>query len=80
MQVLIIIVTVLHVIISLALIGLILLHSGRGGGLSDMFGGGMGPGGAGGGATLAERNLDRLTVFVGLAFAATTIALTWLLA
>ena len=79
MQVLTIIVIVLHVVVSLALIGLILLHSGRGGGLSDMFGGGMGPGGGVGGATLAERNLDRLTVFVGLAFSATTIALSWLL-
>ena len=51
MQVLTIIVIVLHVIVSLALIGLILLHSGRGGGLSDMFGGGMGPGGGVGGAS-----------------------------
>ncbi len=79
MQVLTVIVVVLHVIVSLALIALILLHSGRGGGLSDMFGGGMGPGGGVGGMTLAERNLDRLTVFVGLAFSATTIALSWLL-
>ena len=80
MQILTIVAVVLHVIVSLALIGLILLHSGRGGGLSDMFGGGFGPGGGSGGATLAERNLDRLTVFVGLAFSTTTISLTWLLA
>ena len=79
MQVVTIIVVVLHVLVSLALIGLILLHSGRGGGLSDMFGGGMGPGGGAGGLTLAERNLDRLTVIVGLAFSATTIGLSFLL-
>ena len=51
MQILTIIVVVLHVIVSLTLIALILLHSGRGGGLSDMFGGGMGPGGGVGGMT-----------------------------
>ena len=78
MGVLTVIVVVLHVIVSLGLIGLILLHAGRGGGLSDVFGGGMGPQSLGG-STLAERNLDRLTVIVGLAFAVTTIALTWLL-
>ena len=72
------IVIVLHVLVSLALIALILLHAGRGGGLSDVFGGGMGPAG-GGGATVVERNLDRLTVATAMGFAGTTIALTWLL-
>jgi len=79
MNVLTAIVTVIHVLFSIGLIGLILLHAGRGGGLTDVFGGGMGPASVGG-STLAERNLDRLTVIVGLAFAATTITLTWLLA
>ena len=78
MGVLTVIVVILHVIVSLGLIGLILLQAGRGGGLSDVFGGGMGPSSLGG-STLAERNLDRLTVIVGLAFTVTTIALTWLL-
>ncbi len=72
------IVVVIHILLSLALVALILLHSGRGGGLSDMFGGGMGPSGLGG-TTLAERNLSRLTVIVGVSFAVTTVALTWLL-
>ncbi|GIU93069.1 MAG: hypothetical protein KatS3mg011_1975 [Acidimicrobiia bacterium] len=71
------VVVVFHVLVSLALIALILLHSGRGGGLSDVFGGGMG--GSLGGSTIAERNLDRLTVIVALVFAVTTVALTWLL-
>jgi preprotein translocase subunit SecG len=69
----------LHLILSLGLIGLILLHAGRGGGLSDAFGGGMGPLGNLGGSTVAERNLDRLTVTVALLFAFTTFALAWVL-
>ena len=69
----------IHLILSLALIGLILLHAGRGGGLSDAFGGGMGPIGGLTGSTLVERNLDRLTVTVAIMFAATTFALAWVL-
>jgi preprotein translocase subunit SecG len=69
----------LHLLLSLGLIALILLHAGRGGGLSDAFGGGMGPLGGGGGSTVAERNLDRITVTVALLFAATTIGLSWVL-
>lgn len=78
MQIVTWIVAGLHVTVSLVMIILILLHAGRGGGLSDVFGGGMGATQMGG-ATLAERNLDRLTVITGLIFGATTIALTWLL-
>ena len=69
----------LHLLLSLTLIALILLHAGRGGGLSDAFGGGMGPLGNLGGSTLAERNLDRITVTVALLFAFTTLALAWVL-
>ncbi len=69
-------VIVIHVIVSLAIIVLILLHAGRGGGLSDLFGGGMGPQG-GGGSTIAERNLDRLTVIAAIIFSITTVILTW---
>ncbi|OFW66694.1 MAG: preprotein translocase subunit SecG [Actinobacteria bacterium RBG_16_68_21] len=69
----------IHIILSLALIALILLHAGRGGGLAEAFGGGMGPLGNLGGSTVAERNLDRLTVTVALMFAATTLALAWVL-
>ena len=66
-------IVVVHVLVSLMLILLILLHSGRGGGLSDMFGGGMGPSAAG--STVMERNLDRITVGVAVVFAFTTVIL-----
>ena len=68
----------IHVLLSLGLILLILLHSGRGGGLSDAFGGGMGA--SVGGSMVAERNLSRLTVITVLGFTVTTIALIWILA
>lgn len=64
---------VVDVISALALIGLVLLHSGRGGGLSDMFGGGMGASAAG--STVIEKNLDRITVVVALIFTFVTLAL-----
>ena len=67
------VVLVIHVFVSLALILLILLHSGRGGGLSDMFGGGMGSAAAG--STVVERNLDRITVAACVVFAFSTIIL-----
>jgi preprotein translocase subunit SecG len=60
---------VLHITVGLMLIFLVLLHSGRGGGLSDMFGGGS----TAAGSTVAERNLDRITVLVSLIFVFTTI-------
>ena len=69
---------VVHGLNAILLIVLVLLHGGRGGGLSDMFGGGMGPI-AGGGATVMERNLDRLTVASAILFAITTVLLSWLL-
>ncbi|MGB5167795.1 MAG: preprotein translocase subunit SecG, partial [Acidimicrobiia bacterium] len=64
---------------SLALIFLILLHAGRGGGVSDMFGGGMSSGNITG-STVVERNLDRLTVVIAISFALFTMWLTWLMA
>jgi preprotein translocase subunit SecG len=67
------IVTIIHVFVSLALILLVLLHSGRGGGLSDMFGGGMGS--ASSGSTVVEKNLDRITVSIAIIFAFTTVIL-----
>ncbi|HVM39398.1 MAG TPA: preprotein translocase subunit SecG [Acidimicrobiia bacterium] len=63
----------LHLLASLLLILFILLHAGRGGGLSDMFGGGMS--GSLAGSTVMERNLDRITVVTGVVFAFTTILL-----
>ena len=61
------------VITSLLLLALVLLHKGRGGGLSDMFGGGMSSGV--GGSSVAERNLDRLTVGVGVIWTLSIIAI-----
>ena len=51
----------------------------EGGGLSDMFGGGMSSGNVGG-STVVEKNLDRLTVGLSVLFAISTLTLTWLLA
>ncbi len=65
---------VIQVTVCLILIVFILLHSGRGGGLSDMFGGVAG--GSLAGSTVVERNLDRLTVVVSLVFMFTTILLS----
>ena len=65
---------VIHLIASLVLILFILLHAGRGGGLSDMFGGVSGTSMAG--STVVEKNLDRLTVVVALVFMFTTIWLS----
>ena len=62
-----------YVITCLVLILLVLLHSGRGGGLSDMFGGGMGAAAAG--STVVEKNLDRLTVIAGIIFTFLSVAL-----
>lgn len=66
-------VVVVHVIVSGLLIMFILLKSGRGGGLSDMFGGGAMS--TMSGSTVVEKNLDRLTVVTGVVFATTTIVL-----
>ncbi|MDG2908758.1 MAG: preprotein translocase subunit SecG [Acidimicrobiales bacterium] len=58
---------------ALGLIFLVLLHSGKGGGLSDMFGGGIGAQTAG--STVVEQNLDRITIVTALVFVFTTVAL-----
>ena len=60
---------------SLTLIFLILLHSGRGGGLSEMFGGGQ-LGGSMAGSTVVERNLDRLTIITAVIFIFATVILS----
>ena len=71
--------SVLQLLISLSLIFLILLHAGKGGGMGDMFGGGMSSGNIGG-STVVEKNLDRLTVILAVVFGVNTLFLTWLLA
>ena len=68
-----IVLVVIHVAVSFAMLGLVLLHSGKGGGLSDMFGGGVGAAAAG--STVVERNLDRLTIIAGLTWAFSTVIL-----
>ena len=65
---------IFHIVVSLTLIFLVLLHAGRGGGLSDMFGGGS-LGGSMAGATTVEKNLDRITVIVAIIFGFTTVLL-----
>jgi preprotein translocase subunit SecG len=65
---------VIQIASALSLIFLILLHSGRGGGLSDMFGGGS-LGGSMAGSTVVERNLDRLTVINAVIFMFSTVIL-----
>lgn len=65
-------------IASLILIALVLLHKGKGGGLSDMFGGGFTS--SVGGSNVVERNLDRMTVAVGMIWFACIVGLGLLLA
>ena len=66
----------LHTIFCVALIGLILLHSGKGGGLSSSLGGGMGS--TFSGTTIMEKNLTRLTLIVVALFALSTMTLIFL--
>ena len=64
---------VIDVIASFALIALILLHSGKGSGLSDMFGGGSSLSGG----TALERRLDKITVGAAIVFGLCTFWLSW---
>jgi len=68
---------ILLMLVSGLLILLVLLHKGKGGGLSDMFGGGISS--SFGGSSAAERNLDRITVALGLVWAALIVGLGLLL-
>ena len=70
--------TIVLMIASGLMILLVLLHKGRGGGLSDMFGGGVSS--SLGGSSVAEKNLDRLTVGIGVIWFACVVALGLLLA
>lgn len=72
-----IITVVVHIAVSLALILFVLLHAGRGGGVSEMFGGGMQSQAMG--STVMEKNLDRITVITAIIFAGTTILLAFML-
>jgi preprotein translocase subunit SecG len=65
--------SIVVIICSLMLTLLVLLHKGRGGGLSDLFGGGVSS--SLGGSSVAERNLDRITIGIGLVWFAAIVAL-----
>jgi preprotein translocase subunit SecG len=65
--------SVVLILTSAVLALFILLHKSRGGGMSDLFGGGMATGM--GGTSVAERNLDRLTITVGLVWLASIVGL-----
>jgi len=71
-----IIVLIIHMLVSLGLIVAVLLHSGKGGGLSSLMGG------AGGsvfsGSYIVEKNLDRITIVLASVFSASTLLLLWL--
>lgn len=66
-------VSILLIVCSLVLAGFVLMHKGRGGGLSDLFGGGVSS--SMGGVSVAERNLDRLTIIAGVVWAICIIGL-----
>jgi preprotein translocase subunit SecG len=68
---------VVLILTSLLMILLVLLHKGKGGGLSDLFGGGVSS--SLGGSSVVERNLDRLTIGTGILWIASIIALGLLL-
>lgn len=65
------------VILSMLMILLVLLHKGKGSGLSDLFGGGVSS--TYGGSSVVERNLDRITIVVGGLWFASIVALSLLL-
>jgi preprotein translocase subunit SecG len=67
---------ILLAITSLLLIALVLLHKGKGGGLSDLFGGGMSS--SLGGSSVAERNLDRITIALALIWTSAIVGLSLL--
>ena len=65
-------VSIILLVTSLILVLLILLHRGKGGGLSDLFGGGVSS--TLSGSSVVEKNLDRLTIFTGIVWFASIIA------
>ena len=67
---------IVNVVSMVAMVAGILMHSGRGGGLSDMFGGGVGAALC---SSAAERNLNRITFVFALIWVITVIALGFLL-
>ena len=70
-------VSVVLIITSLLMVVLVLLHKGKGGGLSDLFGGGVSS--SLGSSSVVERNLDRLTIFTGVVWFLCIVGLNVLL-
>jgi preprotein translocase subunit SecG len=64
---------VILIITSLLMVLLVLLHKGKGGGLSDLFGGGISS--SLGSSSVVERNLDRITIFTGIVWFLCIVAL-----
>ena len=69
--------SVILIIVSLVMVLLVLLHKGKGGGLSDMFGGGVSS--TLGSSSVVERNLDRITIFFGVLWFILVVALGWII-
>ena len=69
--------SILLILTSVLMIVLVLLHKGKGSGLSDLFGGGVSS--TYGGSSVVEKNLDRITIVIGGLWLATVIALSLLL-
>ena len=69
--------SVILIITSLVMVLLVLLHKGKGGGLSDMFGGGVSS--TLGSSSVVERNLDRITIFFGVLWFVLVVALGWII-
>jgi preprotein translocase subunit SecG len=69
--------SVILIITSVVIVMLVLLHKGKGGGLSDLFGGGVSS--TLGSSSVVERNLDRLTIFFGVIWFICVVALGWLI-
>ena len=67
------VVLIIDIIAALFLVVFILLHSGKGGGLSDMFGGGAGLSGG----TAVEKRLDKVTIVTAIVFSICTFWLAW---
>lgn len=70
-------ISIVLIITSLLMIVLVLLHKGKGGGLSDLFGGGVSS--TLGSSSVVERNLDRITIFFGVLWFVCIVALGWLI-
>ncbi|HUZ26271.1 MAG TPA: preprotein translocase subunit SecG [Streptosporangiaceae bacterium] len=66
-------ISIVLIITSLLMVVLVLLHKGKGGGLSDLFGGGISS--SLGSSSVVERNLDRITIFTGVLWFLCIVAL-----